>query len=115
LRAGSKGIKHKNRKKMLGRPLFSWILDAAIESNLNEIYVYTNDEVIKDFVQDEYSWVKKVKFMNRPPHTATDKASTESALLEFTEKVDFDILCLLQALQKKWILISCACYKLLLL
>ena len=37
LRAGSKGIPGKNKKKLLGRPLFSWILSEAIFSNLDEI------------------------------------------------------------------------------
>ena len=30
LRAGSKGIPNKNKKKMLGRPLYQWTLGEAI-------------------------------------------------------------------------------------
>ena len=41
LRAGSKGIPGKNKKRILGRPLYQWSLTEAIFSNLDEIYVFT--------------------------------------------------------------------------
>lgn len=99
LRKNSKGIKNKNKRKMVGRPLFTWVLGEAIFSELDEIYVYTDDEDIIAFVNREYSWSNKVKAALRGKETATDTASTESAILEFCEsiKFDFDIFCLLQA------------------
>ncbi|WP_428231300.1 cytidylyltransferase domain-containing protein [Flavobacterium sp.] len=99
LRKGSKGIVGKNKKKMLGRPLFSWVLTAAIFSELDEVYVFTDDQDIIDFVKKEYHWTPKVKALLRNDQNASDTASTESALLEFAESVknDFDLLCLLQA------------------
>ena len=48
LRKGSKGIPGKNKKKMLGRPLFSWVLSAAIFSDLDEVYVFKDDEMSDD-------------------------------------------------------------------
>ena len=99
LRAGSKGIPRKNKKKLLGRPLFSWTLGEAIFSNLDKIYIFTDDENIIDFVKKEYTWTDKVEIMLRSEESATDTASTEIGMKEFAERInyDFDILCLLQA------------------
>ena len=99
IRKGSKGIPGKNKKKMLGRPLFSWVLGEAIFSDLDEVYVFTDDEEILTFLTKEYAWSSKVKGLLRKEDNANDTASTESAMLEFAEKInfDFDMLCLLQA------------------
>lgn len=99
LRKNSKGIPGKNKKKMLGRPLFSWVLTSAIFSELDEVYVFTDDEEIINYINKEYFWSPKVKALLRNDVNASDTSSTESVLLEFAEsiKYDFDILCLLQA------------------
>lgn len=99
LRKDSKGIPGKNKKKMLGRPLFSWVLTEAIFSELDTIYIFTDDKEIVSFIEKEYYWTSKVKALLRNAANATDTASTESAMLEFAEQIDydFDILCLLQA------------------
>jgi N-acylneuraminate cytidylyltransferase len=99
LRAGSKGIPEKNKKKILGRPLFSWVLSEALFSNLDQVYVYTDDKWILQFVRREYSWSKKIMILEREENDARDNASTEAAMMNFVKKIndDFDILCLLQA------------------
>ena len=99
LRAGSKGIPGKNKKKLLGRPLFSWTLGEAIFSNLDEIYIFTDDQDIIEYVNKNYTWTEKVKVMKRSEESATDTASTEFGMLELAKNLnyDFDILCLLQA------------------
>lgn len=99
LRKNSKGIPGKNKKKMLGRPLFSWVLTEAIFSELDEVYVFTDDQDIIDYIKREYFWTPKVKTLLRNDNNASDTASTESAMLEFSAivKNDFDLLCLLQA------------------
>ena len=99
LRKDSKGIPGKNKKKMLGRPLFSWVLGEAIFSHLDEVFVFTDDEEIIDYIVKEYHWTPKVKALLRSKENATDTASTESAMLEFAQQIqyDFDVLCLLQA------------------
>ncbi|ULC60575.1 acylneuraminate cytidylyltransferase [Flaviramulus sp. BrNp1-15] len=99
LRKGSKGIPNKNKRKMVGRPLFTWVLGEAVFSNLDEIVVFTDDETIIDFIIKEYYWTNKVKPILRSAESATDTASTEMAMLEYAEAVDFnfDIFCLLQA------------------
>lgn len=99
LRKGSKGILGKNKKKLVGRPLFSWVLSEAIFSNLDEVYIFTDDVEIINYVNREYAWSSKVKTALRTEENATDIASTESAMIEFVESVtaDFEVLCLLQA------------------
>ncbi|MDP5158590.1 MAG: acylneuraminate cytidylyltransferase [Flaviramulus sp.] len=99
LRKGSKGIPNKNKRKMVGRPLFTWVLGEAIFSNLDEVYVYTDDESIIEFINKEYHWTNKVKALLRSAESASDTASTEFAILEFCESINynFDVFCLLQA------------------
>lgn len=99
LRAGSKGIPGKNKKKLLGKPLFSWTLGEAIFSDLDKIYVFTDDKDIISMVKENYFWTDKVEIMIRSNESATDTASTEMGMKELAEKLNynFDILCLLQA------------------
>jgi N-acylneuraminate cytidylyltransferase len=99
LRKGSKGIPGKNKRKMVGRPLFTWVLGAAYFSDLDEVIVYTDDEDIIKFIKKEYHYTTKIKVVERAEVTATDSASTESAMLAYAESIDynFDVFCLLQA------------------
>ncbi len=99
LRKASKGIKGKNKRKLLGRPLFSWVLTEAAFSQLDEVFVYTDDEDIIEFITQQYSWSTKIKVLERSDESATDEASTETAILEFIKKTsyEFDVFCLLQA------------------
>ena len=99
LRAGSKGIPGKNKKKLLGRPLFCWTLGEAIASNLDEVYIYTDDQDILSFIEKEYHWTDKVKAVKRSDASAIDTASTELAMMEFINGLEskFDLFCLLQA------------------
>lgn len=99
LRAGSKGIPEKNKKKIMGRPLFSWSLGEAIKSMLDEVYIFTDDNGIIDYVEKEYQWTPKVKVLKRSAKSASDTASTEDAMLEFSSliKEDYDVMVLIQA------------------
>ncbi|GLB52048.1 acylneuraminate cytidylyltransferase [Neptunitalea chrysea] len=99
IRKGSVGIPNKNKKKIVGRPLFTWVLKEAIFSDLDEVYVFTDDSDVISFIEKEYHWTAKVKALLRSDENASDTASTEAAMVEFSEKInyDFDLLCLLQA------------------
>lgn len=99
LRKGSKGITGKNRKKLLGRPLYSWVLHEALESNLSKVYLYTDDQEIILQASEEYRQSGKLKIIEREPADATDTATTESAMIAFVAKIDsdFDTITLLQA------------------
>ncbi|WP_454975760.1 cytidylyltransferase domain-containing protein [Capnocytophaga bilenii] len=99
LRAGSKGIPNKNKKKMLGRPLYQWALGEAIFSNLDKIYIFTDDQQIIEDIKKEYHWTDKVEVVKRSEESAIDTASTEMGMLELAMKLNynFDIYCLIQA------------------
>ena len=99
LRKGSKGIPGKNKKKLLGRPLFCWVLGEAIASQLDEVVIFTDDIEIISFVENEYHWAEKVRAVLRSEESASDTASTEFAIQEFidNQKPEFSIFCLLQA------------------
>ncbi|QWB96670.1 acylneuraminate cytidylyltransferase [Mycoplasmatota bacterium] len=99
LRKGSKGIPGKNRKMLLGRPLFAWTLIEANKSLLDKIYVYSDDDLIIEYVKKEYSDQKKIVVMNRSPESASDTASTEFAMWELASKLNFnfDSITLIQA------------------
>lgn len=99
LRAGSKGIPNKNKKKMLGRPLYQWVLSEAIFSNLDKVYIFTDDQQIIEDVKGEYYWTDKVEVVERSEESAIDTASTEMGMLELATYLnyDFDIYCLIQA------------------
>nr|WP_305069784.1 hypothetical protein [Flavobacterium covae] len=75
------------------------MLTEAIFSELDKIFVFTDDEEILAFIEKEYTWTNKVYPLLRSAENANDTASTESAIKELAEKInyDFDILCLLQA------------------
>lgn len=99
LRAGSKGIPGKNKKRILGRPMYQWCLTEAIFSKLDEVYIFTDDLEIIEQVKKEYNWTDKIKTILRSKSNATDTSSTEDAMIEFSEKIDwnFSHICLLQA------------------
>lgn len=97
LKTHSATIPNKNRKKMLGRPLFCWILTEAIYSKLDFVVVATNDEWITNFIATHYKWTDKVKVINRSK--ASEEGSLENAAIEFLENTSeqFDSLSLLLA------------------
>lgn len=99
LRKGSKGIPGKNIKKILGRPLYAWVLGEAILSNLDKIFIYTDDYKLIDFINEEYIYSGKVEAIKRSDESATDTSSTEYAMKEFYKKVNVSCttLTLLQA------------------
>ena len=99
LRAGSKGIPFKNRRKMLGRPLFSWVLLEALLSDLEQVVVFSDDDWILDYCKKHYSWSAKLQVVSRPDAGASDTASTEAAMQEYlkTLTADWQSVVLLQA------------------
>jgi len=95
LRGESKSIPYKNIKEIAGKPLAYWTCSAAINSkNIDEVYVSTEDEKIKKTIQ---SMNLGIKIIDRPKEFAKDTSSTESVMIHFMKKVDFDILVSIQA------------------
>ena len=46
----------KIKKKILGRPLYSWVLGEAIRSKPDEVYVFTDDEQMVSSIDNNYAW-----------------------------------------------------------
>ena len=97
VRAGSKRVPHKNFKSIAGKRLYQWVTDAALASDLDAVYVFSDDEVLRGHASWVYRGNKKFHCPNRSKASATDGATTEQAMLEFTEKVFYDEIYLLQA------------------
>lgn len=103
VRGGSKSIPLKNIKLINGKPLVYWTVKAACECNhIDKVYVATDSNIIRSTVEeiknsDEVGLFSKVVIIERSTESATDTASTESAMLEFAENYDFDNIVLIQA------------------
>ena len=96
VRGGSKSIPLKNIKDMNGKPLVYWTVKAACESkNIDKVFVSTDSDIIKSTV--EAFGFDKVCIIGRSAETASDTASTESAMLEFAQNYEFDNIVLIQA------------------
>lgn len=96
VRGGSKSIPLKNIKEINGKPLVYWVVKAASEcADIDVIYVATDSDLIKNTV--EKFGLEKVQVIGRSAESACDTASTESAMLEFAEKYEFDNIVLIQA------------------
>lgn len=98
-RGGSKGLRDKNIKPLLGKPLLYYTIDAARESKLaDRIIISTEDKNISK-VSREYG----IEVVNRPIEYSTDDAPIELALrhvikyLERNENYFADVVVLLQA------------------
>jgi YrbI family 3-deoxy-D-manno-octulosonate 8-phosphate phosphatase len=96
VRGGSKSIPAKNIRDFAGKPLVYWtILAAQLTEKIEKVYVPTDCPNIKEVVESFN--LSKVEVIGRSPETATDIASTESVMLEFADKVNFQTLVLIQA------------------
>jgi CMP-N,N'-diacetyllegionaminic acid synthase len=94
-RKGSKGIKNKNITKINGKPLISYTIEAAINTNIfDQIIVSSNDKNVKDICQN-YS----VLFQKRPENLCKDTSSPNEVVSHLLNKhslVDNDIIFYLQ-------------------
>lgn len=96
VRGGSKSIPLKNIAPMLGKPLVYWTINAAQQSTfIEKIFVSTDSPKIKETVIS--MGFSKVEIFDRSKESASDTASTESAMIEFAESKEFDNIILIQA------------------
>ena len=96
VRGGSKSIPLKNIREIAGKPLVYWAAKAANDcEEIDRVYIATDSERIRETV--EGFGLNKVYVIGRSADSATDTASTESAMLEFAEKYVFDNIVLIQA------------------
>ena len=102
VRGGSKSIPLKNIKKINGRPLVYWTLDATVQcEKIDRVYLCTDSKQIRETIQEyiaAHQCEKKLLCIDRPAETATDTASTESAMLYFANTYpQFEHIILVQA------------------
>lgn len=99
VRGGSKSIPLKNIKEIAGKPLVYWTIESAANcKGIDKVYVSTDSDKIKEVVEMYDGKNKdKVEVISRSSETASDTASTESAMIEFAEKYDFENIILVQA------------------
>lgn len=97
LRGKSKAIPLKNIKKIAGKPLAFWVIFAALKCPLiGKVVVSTDSDLIRKTVGKIKN--RKLEIIGRSPETATDTATTESAMSEFAEANDwFEHILLIQA------------------
>jgi CMP-N,N'-diacetyllegionaminic acid synthase len=99
VRGGSKGVPGKNIKSLAGKPLLSWTIEQAKNSNfIDDIYVSTDCPKIAKVARESGA---KVPFL-RPSSISGDTATTESSMSHFCDwakdnNVSIDNLILLQA------------------
>ena len=96
VRGGSKSIPLKNIRKIAGNPLVYWTAKAANDcEKIDKVYVATDSAIIRETVKQ--FGLSKVEVIDRGADTASDTASTESAMLEFAHNYEFDTIILIQA------------------
>lgn len=103
VRGGSKSIPLKNIKPICGKPLVYWTVKAACKCKyIDIVYIATDSNRIKEVVEafkcsDEAETFSKAQVIGRSAESASDTASTEFAMLEFSENYEFDNIVLVQA------------------
>ena len=103
VRGGSKSIPLKNIKPICGKPLVYWTVKAACGCRyIDKVYVATDSDKIRETVErfkcgSEAELFSKAIVIGRSAESASDTASTESAMLEFADKYEFDNIVLVQA------------------
>lgn len=102
VRGGSKSIPLKNIKPICGKPLIYWTAKSACESkHIDKVYIATDSSEIKQavelFTSENSSLFSNLEVIGRSSETASDNASTESAMMEFAGNHSFDNIILIQA------------------
>ena len=92
-RKGSKGLPNKNQLIVNGKPLISYTIEAAIKSDLDQIYVSSDSPTVETICRGH-----DIEFIRRPENLATDDSLIHETIIEFckTQKPNFDALMILQ-------------------
>jgi CMP-N,N'-diacetyllegionaminic acid synthase len=94
-RGGSKGLINKNVLPLMGEPLISWTINAALGSEYLDRCIVSTDSVKISEIAIRYGC--EVPFI-RPDHLATDEAKTIDVIVHAISSLmeDYDIVLLLQ-------------------
>lgn len=93
-RGGSKRLRGKNIRLLLGKPLISWTIEVAQNTKMLDKYIVsTDDEEIRE-VSLEYG----AEVLSRPKELAGDNTSTMDVVLHVLKELDYkaDVVVLLQ-------------------
>lgn len=108
VRGGSKSIPYKNIKLIAGKPLVIWTIEAALGVGLiDELVISTDSDLIQRTIESYFAELaddnqlkknyQKLSFHDRSAASATDEASTESVMLEYSRENTFENMILIQA------------------
>lgn len=87
-RLGSQRVPKKNLRLINGKPLVSYIVQAAAKADVfDEIYINSESDIFSQFAEDY-----KVKFYKRPDSLSTNSATNDDFALDFIEKNPCDLL-----------------------
>ena len=78
IRAGSKGIKNKNIRSVLGKPLYEYSLEAALKAGADKVFISTN---IKEVLSNPFE--KRVAVIKRADHLCQDNTPMSDVILDF--------------------------------
>jgi N-acylneuraminate cytidylyltransferase len=85
-RGGSKGIKNKNIKLFLGKPLVEWsIIQAKKSKQVSKIYLSSDSQKILNIGTKH-----KINIVKRPKNISGDKAKSEEAVLHVLNNIDYE-------------------------
>lgn len=93
-RMGSKGVPRKNMADLGGKPLLFWTLEAALDSNLDVVYLSTEDrevaEAAQRWVHDKYGRESYRRFdvLHRPQELASDIVQVDEVVLYCLRQVE---------------------------
>jgi len=87
-RLGSQRVPKKNLRLLDGRPLISYIIQAAKESNiLDDIYINSEADIFRE-IADSHD----IKFYKRPEICASNSATNDDFALDFIQSIDCQIM-----------------------
>lgn len=91
-RGGSKRLKDKNIKPLLGIPLIGYSINEALSCDkIDAVYISTDCDKIKECIRDLYPEVDKVKIMDRPEELAEDHTTTAAVLKHVAEELSLNL------------------------
>jgi CMP-N-acetylneuraminic acid synthetase len=95
VRKGSKSIPNKNLIPIAGKPLLHYAVECCLEARLIDSVVVTTDYAPGSILTRDHS---RVQVVGRSKEAATDSATSEDALIDCLEKLEYrpDIVCFVQ-------------------
>ena len=82
-KGNSKGVKNKNTKKFLGKPLMYWTIKSLKESSyIKEIYISSESNLILNYAKKQ-----KINCIKSPKHLTHSRSQSEESILHSIKKI----------------------------